>query len=275
MGLGKGNMKKYKEYDKCNLCPRECGAQRNNNKKGICGTANQIIVARAALHYWEEPCISGEKGSGAVFFGGCNLHCVFCQNQEISCGQSGKVIDESRLAEIFLELMEKGANNINLVTPGHYLPQIISAVEKARNQGMNLPIVYNCGGYEKVDSIRRLEGIVDVYLPDFKYFSSDISQKYSNAKDYAQVAKLAIEEMVRQQNKCVFDQQKIIKKGVVEYVGPVSISMADRLKKPISSYDFFFVLQQIVDIVRKAQKNNLVISRTNFLLSTILSSSKV
>ena len=215
MGLGKGNMKKYKEYDKCNLCPRECGAQRNNNKKGICGTANQIIVARAALHYWEEPCISGEKGSGAVFFGGCNLHCVFCQNQEISCGQSGKVIDESRLAEIFLELMEKGANNINLVTPGHYLPQIISAVEKARNQGMNLPIVYNCGGYEKVDSIRRLEGLVDVYLPDFQYFSSDISQKYSNAKDYAQVAKLAIEEMVRQQNKCVFDQQKIIKKGVI------------------------------------------------------------
>lgn len=215
MELGKGNMKKYEEYNRCVLCPCECGANRNENKKGICKVSDQIVLARAALHYWEEPCISGEKGSGAVFFAGCNLHCVFCQNEEISWGKTGKIIDESRLAEIFLELKEQGANNINLVTAGQYLPQVISAVESARNQGMNLPIVYNTGGYEKVDSIKRLEGIVDVYLPDFKYMSSGLSGKYSNAPDYSEVAKLAIAEMVRQQPLCCFNEEGIIRTGVI------------------------------------------------------------
>ena len=215
MELGKGNMKKYEEYNKCVLCPRECGANRNENKKGICKVSDQIVLARAALHYWEEPCISGEKGSGAVFFAGCNLHCVFCQNEEISWGTTGKIIDESRLAEIFLELEEQGANNINLVTAGQYLPQVISAVEGARNQGMKLPVVYNTSGYEKADSIKRLEGIVDVYLPDFKYMSTELSGKYSNAPDYSEVAKLAIEEMVRQQSSCSFDEEGIIRKGVI------------------------------------------------------------
>lgn len=208
-------MKKYEEYNKCVLCPRECGANRNENKKGICKVSDQIVLARAALHYWEEPCISGEKGSGAVFFAGCNLHCVFCQNEEISWGKTGKIIDESRLAEIFLELEEQGANNINLVTAGQYLPQVISAVEGARNQGMKLPVVYNTSGYEKADSIKRLEGIVDVYLPDFKYMSTELSGKYSNAPDYSEVAKLAIEEMVMQQSSCSFDEEGIIRKGVI------------------------------------------------------------
>ena len=163
-----------------------------------------LKVARAALHFWEEPCISGSKGSGTVFFSGCSLHCVFCQNESIAQGMTGKNISRERLVEIFLELQEKGANNINLVTPGHYLPHIIWAVEQARNQGLGIPVVYNTSSYESVDSIKSLEGIVDVYLPDFKYFDPEIAQKYSKAFDYPKVAKAVIEEMVRQQPKQEF-----------------------------------------------------------------------
>ena len=204
--------------EKCTLCPRNCFVNRKLGEKGICGQSSTLKVARAALHFWEEPCISGEKGSGAVFFSGCALHCVFCQNQEIANGSVGKEISKERLSEIFLELQEKGANNINLVTPGHFVPQIVPAIERARNQGLNLPIVYNTSSYENVDTIRKLEGIVDIYLPDFKYMSSSLSEKYSHAPDYSEVAKKVVAEMVRQTGAASFyekEGQELMQRGVI------------------------------------------------------------
>jgi len=205
-------------YNSCNLCPRDCKINRNENQTGVCKVTSNLKVARAALHHWEEPCISGTKGSGAVFFSGCSLHCVFCQNEEIAQGRVGKEISKERLAEIFLELQEKEANNINLVTPGQYVPDIIWSVEYARNQGLHIPVVYNTSSYEKVDTIKQLEGIVDVYLPDFKYFDSDLAARYSKAPDYPKVAKAVIAEMVRQQPVSSFyekDGQELIRKGVI------------------------------------------------------------
>lgn len=209
-------MKNMNKYEDCLLCPRKCGINRSTGQTGVCGVSAEIRVARAALHYWEEPCISGEKGSGAVFFSGCSLHCVFCQNREISDGKVGKIISKERLRDIFLELKAKGANNINLVTPGQYIPDIVWAVRDARRYGMELPIVYNTSGYENADELKQLEGIVDVYLPDFKYMDSALSAKYSRAKDYPSVAKQAISEMVRQQPRVVIDDATgLIQKGVI------------------------------------------------------------
>lgn len=209
-------MKIMNKYENCLLCPRKCGINRAAGQTGVCGVSSEIRVARAALHYWEEPCISGKKGSGAVFFSGCSLHCVFCQNREISDGKVGKIISKERLRDIFLELKAKGANNINLVTPGQYIPDIVWAVRDARRDGMELPIVYNTSGYENADELKQLEGIVDVYLPDFKYMDSALSAKYSRAKDYPSVAKQAISEMVRQQPKVVIDDATgLIQKGVI------------------------------------------------------------
>lgn len=205
-------------YLSCEICPRTCKVNRENGQTGVCKVTSQLKVARAALHFWEETCISGTKGSGTVFFSGCSMHCVFCQNEEISQGLVGKEISRERLAEIFLELQEKGANNINLVTPGQYVPHIAWAVESARNEGLQLPIVYNTSSYEKVDTLKRLEGIVDVYLPDFKYYSCELAARYSNAPDYPDVAKAAIAEMVRQQPQPVFyeaDGQELMKNGVI------------------------------------------------------------
>lgn len=209
-------MKIMNKYENCLLCPRKCGINRAAGQTGVCGVSAEIRVARAALHYWEEPCISGEKRSGAVFFSGCSLHCVFCQNREISDGKVGKIISKERLRDIFLELKAKGANNINLVTPGQYIPDIVWAVRDARRYGMELPIVYNTSGYENADELKQLEGIVDVYLPDFKYMDSALSAKYSRAKDYPSVAKQAISEMVRQQPGVVIDDATgLIQKGVI------------------------------------------------------------
>ena len=209
-------MKIMNKYENCLLCPRKCGINRAIGQTGVCGVSAEIRVARAALHYWEEPCISGKKGSGAVFFSGCSLHCVFCQNREISDGKVGKIISKERLRDIFLELKAKGANNINLVTPGQYIPDIVWAVSDARRYGMELPIVYNTSGYENADELKQLEEIVDVYLPDFKYMDSALSAKYSRAKDYPSVAKQAISEMVRQQPGVVIDDATgLIQKGVI------------------------------------------------------------
>ena len=209
-------MKIMNKYENCLLCPRKCGINRGTGQTGVCGVSAKIRVARAALHYWEEPCISGEKGSGAVFFSGCSLHCVFCQNREISDGKAGKVISKERLSDIFLELKAKGANNINLVTPGQYIPDIVWAVNDARRRGMKLPIVYNTSGYEDAKELKLLDGIVDVYLPDFKYMDSALSAKYSRAKDYPSVAKQALSEMVRQQPDVVIDDATgLIQKGVI------------------------------------------------------------
>lgn len=212
--------KMKEKYKTCQLCPRMCKVNREEDQLGICKVSSKLKVARAALHFWEENCISGTKGSGTVFFGGCSMHCVFCQNREIAQGVAGKEIQKERLVEIFLELQEQGANNINLVTPGQYVPHIIWGVEQARNQGLQIPIVYNTSSYEKVDTLKQLEGIVDVYLPDFKYWNPEIAKKYSRAWDYPEVAKAAIQEMVRQQPKCQFvydDEQEVelIKKGVI------------------------------------------------------------
>lgn len=209
-------MKNMNKYENCLLCPRKCGINRRTGQTGVCGVSSEIKVARAALHYWEEPCISGKRGSGAVFFSGCSLHCVFCQNREISDGKEGKVISKERLSDIFMELAGKGANNINLVTPGQYIPDIVWAVNDAKSRGMKLPIIYNTSGYENVTELKLLEGIVDVYLPDFKYMDSTLSARYSRAKDYPSVAKQALSEMVRQQPDVVIDDATgLTQKGVI------------------------------------------------------------
>lgn len=209
-------MKNMNKYENCLLCPRKCGINRSTGQTGVCGVSSEIKVARAALHYWEEPCISGKRGSGAVFFSGCSLHCVFCQNREISDGKEGKVISKERLSDIFIELAGKGANNINLVTPGQYIPDIVWAVNDAKSRGMKLPIIYNTSGYENMTELKLLEGIVDVYLPDFKYMDSTLSARYSRAKDYPSVAKQALSEMVRQQPDVVIDDATgLIQKGVI------------------------------------------------------------
>jgi uncharacterized Fe-S protein, pflX (pyruvate formate lyase activating protein)-like protein len=209
-------MKNMNKYENCLLCPRKCGINRRTGQTGVCGVSSEIKVARAALHYWEEPCISGKRGSGAVFFSGCSLHCVFCQNREISDGKAGKLISKERLSDIFMELADKGANNINLVTPGQYIPDIVWAVNDAKSRGMKLPIIYNTSGYENVTELKLLEGIVDVYLPDFKYMDSTLSARYSRTKDYPSVAKQALSEMVRQQPDVVIDDATgLIQKGVI------------------------------------------------------------
>ena len=209
-------MKNMNKYENCLLCPRKCGINRGIGQTCVCGVSSEIKVARAALHYWEEPCISGKRGSGAVFFSGCSLHCVFCQNRAISDGKEGKVISKERLSDIFIELADKGANNINLVTPGQYIPDIVWAVNDAKSRGMKLPIIYNTSGYENVTELKLLEGIVDVYLPDFKYMDNMLSARYSRAKDYPSVAKQALSEMVRQQPDVVIDDATgLIQKGVI------------------------------------------------------------
>lgn len=201
--------------DNCNLCIRNCNINRNDNKRGVCNSTNTIKVARAALHYWEEPCISGERGSGTVFFSNCNLKCVFCQNHEISNDGFGKEITIERLAQIFIELQYKGANNINLVTPTHFVPQIIEALKIAKNNGLILPIVYNTNSIDTLDTIKALNGYIDVYLPDFKYFDDKYSLKYSKIKGYSKNVLNIIKEMISQVGSPKFNEEGILVKGVV------------------------------------------------------------
>ncbi len=192
----------------CTLCPRNCHADRHAGHPGYCGQTDQITAARASLHMWEEPCISGQTGSGTVFFSGCNMRCVYCQNHPISTGRTGKNVSVSHLSEIFLELQEKRACNINLVTPTHFLPQIIQALETAKNNGLTIPIIYNTGSYEKAETLKMLDGLIDIYLPDLKYYSSELSRKYSCAEDYFFHAGSAIAEMVRQTGTPVFSDNR-------------------------------------------------------------------
>lgn len=208
-------MEYRKLLDSCTLCPRNCSVNRNQGEIGFCGVTSEILVARAALHMWEEPCLSGEKGSGTVFFSGCAMGCVFCQNHEIALGRKGKIISVSRLSEIFLELQEKGANNINLVTPSHYALQIIEAIRQAKKSGLVLPIVYNSSGYEKVETLKLLDGHIDIYLPDFKYMDGEIAHRYSRCRDYKEFAKPAIEEMVRQTGEPLFNEEGIMLRGTI------------------------------------------------------------
>jgi len=189
----------------CILCPRKCHADRTQGRTGYCGQTDRLMAARATLHYWEEPCISGTKGSGTVFFSGCNLRCVFCQNHNIAIGKAGSPISLERLRDIFFELEEAGANNINLVTPTHFVPQIALALTDAKNRGLQLPVVYNTGSYEEAETLKLLDGLVDIYLPDLKYYSPELGQAYSNAPDYFEKATAAIGEMFRQVGPCVFE----------------------------------------------------------------------
>lgn len=215
-----GEVKKMKDYlqdslKNCTLCPRECGADRQAGQIGVCGAGKEIIAARAGLHMWEEPCISGEKGSGTVFFSGCSLRCIFCQNREIARMNAGKEITIERLSEIFLELQQKGAANINLVTACHYVPQVITALEKAKSKGLTLPIVYNSGGYEKVETLKMLEGYIDIYLPDYKYTDPTLAKNFSSAPNYPEIALNAIKEMVRQTGECEFGEDGYLQKGTI------------------------------------------------------------
>lgn len=200
----------------CTLCARACHVNRLAGQVGFCGQTAEVTAARAALHFWEEPCISGTNGSGTVFFSGCSLRCVFCQNHDIALGEKGKPVSLHRLADVFLKLQAQGAHNINLVTPTHFIPQIRYALQKAKDSGLSIPIVYNTGSYEEVKSLRLLDGLIDIYLPDLKYYSSELSEAYSHAPDYFAKATAAIAEMYRQVGKPKFDTSDgIMKRGII------------------------------------------------------------
>lgn len=208
-------MKILNILDNCAVCARNCGVNRNTNNLGFCKSGSNIKLAKAYGHMWEEPCISGEKGSGTVFFSNCNLRCVFCQNHDISQENIGKEVSIERLSEIFLEQQSKGYHNINLVNPTHYIPQIIYALDMAKKKGLSIPIVYNSNGYENINSIKALNRYIDIYIPDLKYFNDKYAVKYSNAPNYFKIASEAIKEMVTQTGSCTFDENGIMTKGVI------------------------------------------------------------
>lgn len=216
----------FSSYDHCTLCPRNCGAKRSVGKVGFCGMESELRLSRVGLHMWEEPCLSGDKGSGTIFFTGCSLGCIFCQNHDISRRspentssvpyfRPGKVYSLEAFSDAMLDLQEQGAHNINFVTGSHYVPHIIEGVRLARSKGLSIPTLYNCGGYESVETIRALSGTIDIYLPDMKFFSPKISLKYAGAKDYFSRAKEALNEMVRQVPDQIFDESGIMQKGVI------------------------------------------------------------
>ena len=201
--------------DCCNLCPHNCGVNRMIGELGYCGSPNNMVIARYSLHMWEEPCISGSKGSGTIFFSYCNMKCIFCQNYEISTLHKGRMVSVEEFSNICLKLQSKGAHNINLVTGTMYVPFIVDGIELAKKKGLKIPIIYNTSSYENVDTIKMLDGIVDVYLPDLKYYDDSLAIKYSNCKDYFKYASSAIDEMYNQVGNPVFDKNGIIKKGII------------------------------------------------------------
>lgn len=203
------------ELKSCNICPHKCGVNRSNGIKGRCKCDNKIKIALASVHNYEEPCISGKNGSGTVFFSNCNLNCIYCQNYEISQLGKGKEITIEHLAQIFIKQQEKNVNNINLVTPTMYVPQIIEAIKIARKKGFNIPIIYNSNGYENVETIKKLNGYIDIYLPDLKYYSNEIAKKYSKIDNYFETAISAIKEMQKQVGNPIFNEKGIIQKGVI------------------------------------------------------------
>ena len=203
------------ELKSCNICPHKCGVNRLNGIKGRCKCDNKIKIALASVHNYEEPCISGKNGSGTVFFSNCNLNCIYCQNYEISQLGKGKEITIEHLAQIFIKQQEKNVNNINLVTPTMYVPQIIEAIRIARKKGLNIPIIYNSNGYENVETIKKLNGYIDIYLPDLKYYSNEIAKKYSKIDNYFETAISAIKEMQKQVGNPIFNEEGIIQKGVL------------------------------------------------------------
>lgn len=231
---------------KCYICPRMCGADRENGQIGVCGADNNIKIARAAPHMWEEPCISGTKGSGTVFFSHCNLKCVFCQNYSVSTMGGGKIVTQNELADIFLQLEDRGVHNINLVTPTHYITQIIGAIDIAKSRGLSLPIVYNTSSYENVNSLKMLDGYIDIYLPDLKYFSDKYAVKYSHAPKYFEIASKAVAEMYRQTGLPEFDDNGHMKKG----------TLVRHLMMPHLLFDS----KKIIDYLYKTYGDNVYIS---------------
>lgn len=202
-------------YKECKLCARMCGVNREAGTVGYCKASDKVRIARADLHMWEEPPISGSRGSGTVFFSGCSLGCIYCQNREISRNAVGREVSDDELVEIFLKLKEKGAHNINLVTPTHFVPSIISAVSDARARGLDIPIVYNTSSYEREETLELLRGTVDVWLPDLKYYKSDTAKRYSNASDLPEVSRRAIAKMVDIAGAPSFDTDGIMLRGVI------------------------------------------------------------
>lgn len=203
-----------KLLEKCELCPRKCGVNRLKGRIGYCGAGKNVKAAKAMLHLWEEPCISGGNGSGAVFFSNCSMSCVFCQNSDISQKHNGKEMSLNRLSEIFMELQERGADNINLVSPTHYIPQIIEALRIAKSKGLSIPVIYNSNGYENVETLKYLKGYIDVYLPDIKYYSNTCSVRYSKAPDYFKYASSSVIEMFNQTGSPAFENG-LIKRGLI------------------------------------------------------------
>lgn len=211
-------MKDLTTLNNCNVCPRNCGVNRNAGKIGFCKSGGTVKVAKAYGHMWEEPCISGTKGSGTVFFSNCNLRCVFCQNHDISQSNIGKEISIERLSEIFLEQQSRGYHNINLVNPTHYIPQIISALSIAKKNGLTTPIVYNSNGYENIESIKALKEYIDIYIPDLKYFNDKYAIKYSSAPNYFNIASEVIEEMVAQVGSPIFNDDIMVKGVIIRHL---------------------------------------------------------
>lgn len=201
--------------DNCKLCPRNCGVNRESGEIGYCGCGKDMVIARYSLHMWEEPCVSGTKGSGTIFFSYCNMRCIFCQNYDISTLHKGKIVSIEEFSDICIYLQKKGANNINLVTGTMYVPLIIEGIKLAKTKGLTIPIVYNTSSYENINTIKMLDGIVDVYLPDLKYYDNSLGIKYSNCNDYFKYASKAIDEMYKQVGKPIIDSNGIIKKGVI------------------------------------------------------------
>ena len=233
----------------CRLCPRNCGVNRLDGEIGYCRAGKEIKIARASLHQWEEPCISGTRGSGTVFFSNCSLNCVFCQNHSISQEGIGNNVSIERLSHIFLDLQAQGAHNINLVTPTHYVCLIIDAIKLAKQKGLILPILYNSSGYENLETLKLLKGYIDVYLPDIKYFHDKYALRYSGAKDYFYYARRAVNEMFDQVGQVKFDSNGIIQKGV--------------LIRHLLLPGLLFDSKKIIDFIYKNFKDSVYISIMN------------
>ena len=262
----------------CTLCPRECGSDRENAGASYCGESHKVTVSRAMLHMWEEPSVSGVRGSGAIFFCGCNLGCVFCQNKTISRGGGNRrTLTESELESLIFKLRDAGAHNINLVTPTHFADTLARVLEKLK-QRLDIPIVYNTSGYERVDTLRLFEGLVDVYLPDFKYASSELAARYSSAPDYPEVARAAIAEMYRQVGRTEFDGNGLIKRGVIvrHLVLPShrrdSMAVLDTIAGtlPISDIKLSLMSQYTPDFALDTEFKNLHRRVTSFEYSSVL-----
>ena len=239
---------------KCHLCPRNCNINRYK-ELGFCRQSNKIRLALAKLFFYEEPPISGKNGSGTIFFTGCNLKCIFCQNYDISTKNIGKIVSIKRLSEIMLELQSKKAHNINLVTPTIYVPQIIKAIKLAKKNGLNIPIIYNSSGYENIETIKMLDGYIDVYLPDFKYYDDEIAIKYSKANNYFLYASKALDEMIKQTGPCKFDKNGMIIKGVIvrHLLLPTHLEDSKKVIKHLSKYkdDIYISIMNQYTPIRK------------------------